>query len=77
MTATVIDLSSRLPQPRAACACTKHLLQALAERTAGALADSEGVLLIPRDLLADVLADIHDTTAAVLDGKPPTERGAR
>lgn len=77
MTATVIDLSSRLPQPEPACKCTKHLLRALAERTADHLAGTEGELLIPRELLADVLADIHRTTAAVLDSKPPTERGAR
>lgn len=71
MTATVVSLSSRRPEPKPACTCTRHQLDALADRTRGRLDDHD--LLIPRDVLELVLADIAQTTAAVL-GTPPTER---
>lgn len=72
MTATIVSLSSRRPAPTPACGCTRHLLDALAVRTSTKLEEHD--LLIPRDVLERVLADIVATTAAVLDGKPPTER---
>lgn len=72
MTATVVFLDSRRPPPTPACGCTRHLLAALAARTRDQLDAHD--LLIPRDVLDLVLADIERTTAAVLDGKPPTER---
>lgn len=72
MTATVISLQSRRPAPQPACGCTRHLLDALAARTSAQLDEHD--LLIPRDVLERVVADITRTTAAVLDGKPPTER---
>ena len=72
MTATVVSLDSRRPTPQPACGCTRHKLVALRDRTAARL-DEHG-LLIPRDVLEAVLADIATTTAAVLDGRPPTER---
>lgn len=72
MTATVISLDSRRPAPTPACGCTRHLLDALAARTRVQLNGHD--LLIPRDVLEAVLTDITQTAAAVLDGKPPTER---
>ena len=72
MTATIVSLGSRRPTPKPACGCTRHLLGALSARTAAELQDHD--LLVPRDVLERVLADIAQTTAAVLDGKPPTER---
>ena len=72
MTATIVSLDSRRPAPRAACACTRHQLDALASRTRDHLDRHD--LLIPRDVLEAVLADITRTTAAVLDSTPPTER---
>lgn len=72
MTATVVSLDSRRPAPKPACGCTRHLLDALAHRTLTQL--DQHALLIPRDVLEAVLADITSTTAAVLDSTPPTER---
>jgi hypothetical protein len=72
MTATVVSLDSRRPEPQAACRCTRHRLDALASRTRDHLDGHD--LLIPRDVLEAVLADITRTTAAVLDSTPPTER---
>ncbi|WP_297625679.1 hypothetical protein [Nocardioides sp.] len=72
MTATIVSLDSRRPAPPPACGCTRHLLDALASRTAARLQAHD--LLIPRDVLERVLADITHTTVAVLDGTPPTER---
>lgn len=72
MTATVVSLDSRRPAPQPACGCTRHLLDALAERTRDQLARHD--LLIPRDVLEAVLTDITHTAAAVLHGKSPTER---
>ena len=72
MTATVTSLEGRRPAPQPACGCTRHQLDALANRTRDQL-DSHD-LLIPRDALEAVLVDITRTTAAVLDSTPPTER---
>ena len=72
MTATVVPLDSRRPSPQATCACTRHQLDALAARTRDHLDGHD--LLIPRDVLDRVLADIERTTAAVLKSTPPTER---
>jgi hypothetical protein len=63
MTATVVSLDSRRPALTPACGCTRHLLDAGGHD-----------LLIPRNVLEAVLADITRTTAAVLDSRPPTER---
>jgi hypothetical protein len=72
MTATVVSLDSRRPAPTPDCGCTRHLLDALASRTRDELDGHD--LLVPRDVLEAVLADITRTTAAVLDSRPPTER---
>lgn len=71
MGAHVIDLSSRRRNPAPACTCPRHSLDALAARIRAALEQTDGELLIPRDHLADALADLVATTDRLL---PPTER---
>ena len=71
MTATVVSLASRRRNPAPACTCPRHSLDALADRIRAALDDTEGELLIPRDHLADALADLVTTTDRLL---PQTER---
>ncbi len=71
MTATVVDLASRRRNQTPTCACPRHELDALAGRVRNLLDQTEGELLIPRDHLAGVLADLSATTDRLL---PPTER---
>ena len=73
MTATVISLSSRRPDPKQPCACPRHQLDALAGRVRDRLDQTEGSLLVARDDLAAVLADIRATTDRLI---PSTERTA-
>ena len=70
MTATVISLASRR-NPATGCQCPRHQLDALAGRVRNHLDAHAGELLIPRDVLADVLADLTATTNRLI---PPTER---
>lgn len=71
MSANVIDLASRRRDQAPACTCPRHSLDALADRVRRVLDATDGELLIPRDHLADALADLTATTDRLL---PPTER---
>ncbi len=71
MTATVVSLDARRRNAKPTCRCPRHELGALVDRIGARLADSEGSLLIPRDHLADALADLTHTTARLLE---PAER---
>ena len=70
MTATVVSLASRR-NPATGCQCPRHQLDALAERVRARLDECAGELLIPREHLADVLADLTATTNRLV---PPNER---
>ncbi len=71
MSANVIDLASRRRNPEQTCTCPRHSLDALADRVRAVLENTDGELLIPREHLAEALADLVATTNRLL---PPTER---
>lgn len=71
MTATVISLDAKRRNAKPTCGCPRHELGALLDRIRARLDASEGSLLIPRDHLADSLADLTATTARLLE---PVER---
>lgn len=70
MTAAVISLASRR-DPATGCQCPRHQLDALAGRIRSQLDQTAGELLIPRDDLAAVLADVTATTDRLI---PRTQR---
>ena len=65
MSATVTSLASRR-NPASGCQCPRHQLDGLAERVRARLDENAGELLIPREHLADVLADLTTTTNRLL-----------
>lgn len=78
MTAEVIQLSSRLPQPEQTCNCPASRLDRLASRLRAYRANSEGQLLIPAEVLDLAVVDALDVLGRILDETPhPTERTRR
>lgn len=80
MTATVVSLASRRPAPPPACGCPRHRLEELSTRISDHLDATEGELLVPRDQVADLLADVLTTVGSVFnpDRLPPeNERTSR
>ena len=73
MTATVVSLASRRPQPEQTCTCPQHRMWDLADRVREALRRSEGELLVPVDAHATVLEDVLSTIAAAMSTR--TEAG--
>ncbi|RNM13293.1 hypothetical protein EFL26_15890 [Nocardioides pocheonensis] len=63
MSTNVIDLTARLQQSPAPCGCTRHMFEAVMERAQSQLG---GSLLVSRDVLEGVIADIGVTLEAVL-----------
>lgn len=74
MSANVIPLASRRPQIEQTCRCPQHQMWDLADRVREALGQSEGELLISRDVHADVLEDVLSTIAAVMSTRTEAER---
>lgn len=66
MTATVVDLASRIRNRPPACGCPRHLLEALTARALEELAGTEGELLVDRQLVADLVSDLVSTVEAAL-----------
>lgn len=91
MTATVIDLASRRPQPRSretchACRsdadgvlveCYPHRLDSLARRVRVDLQFAENELLIPAGEVAGRLTDVLDVIGTITDECLIRERGTR
>jgi hypothetical protein len=72
MTSTVVSLEShRLNRPPP-CGCARHLLEALTGRALQELAGTEGELLVTRDVIEHLVADLVSTVEAAL--KSSTER---
>lgn len=74
MTADVILLASRRPQPEQTCTCPQHRMWDLADRVREALVSSEGELLVSRDAHAGVLEDVLTTIAAAMSTRAEAER---
>jgi hypothetical protein len=74
MTANVISLASRRPQPEQTCTCPQHRMWDLADRVREALAATEGELLIDREGNARVLEDVLSTIAEVMATRTEAER---
>ena len=74
MSATVIPLTSRRPQPEQTCTCPQHRLWALADRVRETLACNEGELLVGRDVHERVLEDVLATIAAAVSTRTEVER---
>jgi len=66
MTATVVDLTSRIRNRPPACGCPRHLLEALTTRALAELAGTEGELLVTRELVARMTEDLVTTVEAAL-----------
>ena len=66
MTATVVSLASRRPEPEQTCRCPQHRMWDLADRVREALTATEGDLLIPREAQAAVLEDVLTTIAETM-----------
>lgn len=64
MTANVIDLTARLSRRPTPCGCTRHMFEAVIERAQATIED--GSLLVGRDVVEAVIADIGRTLEAVL-----------
>lgn len=73
MTADVIALASRRRDQTPTCTCPRHSLDALAARVRVVLDSTEGELLIPREHLADALADLVATTDRLLPSQERTK----
>lgn len=67
MTATVVDLQSRIRNRPPACGCGRHRLEALVERSIAELAGTDGELVVDRQLVADLVADLVATVKAALE----------
>jgi hypothetical protein len=67
MTASVISLDAKRRNAKPTCGCPRHELRALSDRITARLEASEGSLLIPREQLAESLADLTATTARLLE----------
>lgn len=74
MTALVISLASRRPQPEQTCTCVQHRLWALSDRVRDALAVTEGELLVSHEDHARVLEDVLQTIAAAMSTRTEVER---
>lgn len=74
MTANVVSLASRRPQPEPACTCPQHRLWDLADRVREELLSSEGELLVSREDHARVLEDVLSTIAAAMSTRTEAER---
>jgi hypothetical protein len=66
MTAPVISLESRRRNPLPTYCCARHRLDALVERSLSELAGTADALLIPREVLADVVDDLVTSVRAAL-----------
>lgn len=66
MTATVVDLTSRIRNRPPACGCARHRLEALNARALRELAGTEGQLVVDRQLVADLVDDLVSTVEAAL-----------
>jgi hypothetical protein len=66
VTATVIDLTSRLKPSTPACGCTKHILDDLVARAHRNLRGYDDVSLIPREVLELAIADMTSTIGRAL-----------
>lgn len=67
MTATVVSLASHRRNREPACGCPRHRLEALTARAVTELAGTEGELIISRDVLAALVADLVSTVEAALE----------
>ena len=67
MTATVVSLESHRRNRPPACGCPRHSLEALTARALENLAGTEGDLLVDRQLVADLVADVCTTVTAALE----------
>lgn len=74
MTADVIPLASRRPQPEQTCRCPQHQMWDLADRVRDTLVQSDGELLVSRDAHAGVLEDVLETIAHVMATRTEVER---
>ncbi|GAB6983522.1 hypothetical protein [Nocardioides pyridinolyticus] len=74
MSANVIPLASRRPQPEQTCRCPQHQMWDLADRVREALLQSQGELLVSRDDHAAVLEDVLSTIAQVMATRAEAER---
>lgn len=74
MTATVVSLASRRPQPEQTCTCPQHRMWDLADRVREALTSTEGELLVGREGHARVLEDVLTTIADVMATRTEAER---
>lgn len=75
MTATVLDLTPRLPQP---CDCPPHQLASLASRLRTTRNQNADELLIPIDTLECALADALDVLDRIVSAHSPNhERNTR
>jgi hypothetical protein len=66
MTATVVSLDSHRANRPPACGCARHRLEALTARALRELEATEGDLLVDRQLVADLVADLVTTVEAAL-----------
>lgn len=64
MSTNVIDITARLASAKPQCGCTRHMFQAVMGRAQSQLDQSP--LLLPRDVLESVIADIGRTLESVL-----------
>lgn len=74
MSADVIPISSRRPQPEQTCTCVQHQMWDLADRVLEALTATEGELLLSREAHATVLEDVLSTIAAAMSTRTEAER---
>jgi hypothetical protein len=66
MTATVVSLDShRLNRPPP-CGCARHLLEALTHRAVAELAGTVGEMLVTREVVEHLVADLLSTVEAAL-----------
>ena len=74
MSADVIPLASRRPQAEQTCRCPQHQMWDLADRVREVLAESDGELLVSRDVHDAVLEDVLETIAHVMATRAEVER---
>jgi hypothetical protein len=70
MSAVILDLTRRLSLTQPTCGCTRHMFEAVIERAQTRL-DASSSLLVGRDDLETVLADLRSTLESVLSSTAP------
>ena len=66
MSATVVDLTSRIRNRPPACGCPHHLLESLVTRSAAEFVETEGQLLVDREIVAALIDAVTTTVRAAL-----------